>query len=67
MGRERPLDLVVRVFALLVGVTMMADRRAGTGRGIFLLGADPGEIDGLTGPLTVTISLNRPLVHSDGL
>src|SRR6188474_1386406 len=48
MGRERPLDLVVGVFALLVGVAMMADRRAGTGRGIFLLGADPGEINGLT-------------------
>ena len=51
MSRQRPLDLVIGVAALLVGVAEVANRRERAGRRAFILGSDPGEIDGFSGAI----------------
>ena len=50
MRGQQALDLVIGIPALLVGVAEMPDRSARARGSVLVLGADPGEIDGLARP-----------------
>src|SRR5262249_4667081 len=50
MRGQQALDLVVGIPALLVGIAEMPDGSARTRGSVLILGADPGEVDGLARP-----------------
>src|SRR5713101_8584555 len=50
MRGQQALDLVIGIPALLIGVAEVPDGSARARGGVLLLGADPGEIDGLARP-----------------
>lgn len=49
--RERTLDFIVGVAALLISIAKMKNRGEASGCTFLVLGADPGKIDGLSRPV----------------